>query len=164
MGKRRTRLDDRQGELFADARALYPLNVPAGVVTASDFKLRLAQAISEALHESGKSRTQIAWAMTESLGEPISEHMLNAYASPAREGHDITVTRLRALVQATGCLWLWEVATEGQGLTLMAGQDAIYAQRGLIRRQIEELQQREKQLAQAMPVHPATQGMIRGRK
>ena len=31
-------------------------------------------------------------------------------------------------------------------------------------RKQQELQQRERQLAQAMPVQPATQGMIRGRK
>ncbi len=155
--------NDAQGDLFQDARALYPVETPQGVITGSDFRIRMAQAISEALHESGKSRGRVAMEMTEALGEPISEHMLNAYASASREGHDISMTRLRALIQATGEIWLLNVATEGLGVTVLAGADVLFAQRGLIARQIEELKSRERHLARTMPVSPVTPA-VRGRR
>lgn len=153
---RRTR-DVRQGDLFGDARALYPVHAPEGVVTASDFRLQLSQAVSEALRLCGKSRAQVTMEMALALGEPtFSEHMLNAYASPARESHDIPVTRLRALVNATGALWLWDVATTGQGVTVLVGADAIYAQQGLLLNQIAEAKKGLKTLAQVAPLQPAT--------
>ncbi|BCW89993.1 hypothetical protein sos41_31610 [Alphaproteobacteria bacterium SO-S41] len=166
-GRRTSTNDQRQGDLFslADARALYPVHAPKGVVTASTFKLRLAQAISEALKDSGKSRDQIAFEMTTALGEPVSVHMLNAYASPAREEHDISVTRLGALIHATGAVWLWEIATEGHGLTILAGEDAIYAQRGLVRKQMEDLKKRDRELAALSPLQPHTiSARARGRR
>lgn len=164
MAKRsRFPVDAQQGDLF-DARALYPVETPKGVLTGSDFRVRMAQAISEACTESGKSRRRIAFEMSEILGEDISEHMINAYASAAREGHDITVTRLRALVQATAAAWLLNVATEGLGVTIMAGEDALFAQRGLILTQIEELKARERELASRMQIQPRSVKMTRGRR
>lgn len=156
--------DDRQADLFADARALYPVQAPKGVVTGSDYRIRLSQAIGEALHECGKSRTLVACEMSAMLGEQVTEHMINAYASPAREGHDISMTRLHALVRVTGQLWLLHTATEGLNVTILAGQDAIHAQRGLLRRQIEELESRDRELAETAPLRPQTVSIARGRK
>lgn len=163
--RKRSRTDDRQGDLFmVDATRLYPVRAPEGVVTATEFRLRIAQAISESMHDYGKPRAVIAFEMTQLLGEEISEHMLNAWASPAREGHDITVTRLRGLVKVTGALWLWEIATEGQGVTILAGHDAIYAQQGLLQNQIKSLQTRLRALSSTAPVQPATSISTRGRR
>lgn len=161
--RRRFPLDDRQLSLFEDAKRLYPVQTPSGAVTALDFRPRLAQAITTALKECGKSRAVVAAEMSGLLGEPISEHMLNAWASPARDGHDITVTRLRALVVATGQPWLLNIATEGLGVTLLAGSDALYAQDGLITKQIEELKARQRQLRLTTPVVPASASLKRGR-
>ena len=45
---------------------------------------------------------RIAAAMSAYLGETITENMLNAYASQAREAHAITLERFMALMHATG--------------------------------------------------------------
>ena len=164
MTKRRLfRKDERQRDLFEDARDLYPVETPKGAVTAFEFKARLAQAISQALKDCGKSRALVAAEMSVALAAPVSEHMLNAYASPVREEHDISVTRLRALVVATGQPWLLNVALEGLGVTLLAGADALYAQDGLIARQISELQARQRELRRTTPIVPATAKLRPGR-
>ncbi len=163
MKRRRFPADDRQLSLFEDAKQLYPVQTPSGAVTALDFRPRIAQAVTTALKDCGKTRGIVAAEMSALLGEPVSEHMLNAWASPARDGHDISVTRLRALVLATGQTWLLNIATEGLGVTLLAGADALYAQDGLITKQIAELQARQKQLRRATPVVPASATLKRGR-
>jgi hypothetical protein len=149
-------LDTAQGDIFASAAALYPVAAPAGVITAEDFNRRFSQGVSEALRLCGLSRARVAFEMSELLGDEVTEHMLNAYASPARPEHTIPIARLRALVKVTGALWLLDTALEGLGVTLLAGQDALYAQAGLIDRQIAALTEEKKRLKGLTPATPAT--------
>ena len=66
--------------------------------------IKIARALSHAMHESGLSRTVIAEKMSEYLGgKNVTENMLDQYASPARKDHKITVERFIALVDVTGC-------------------------------------------------------------
>lgn len=64
---------------------------------------QISQAIGLALGKSSKTRDQIAKEMSEFLGEPISRGMLDAYASPGKEKHRITLERFMALIHAAGC-------------------------------------------------------------
>ncbi|MBK5962163.1 hypothetical protein CCR97_28815 [Rhodoplanes elegans] len=62
---------------------------------------RLSRAIAKTLDECGRSREEIAAAMTEHLGERVPKAMLDAYASPEKP-HAISAQRLAALVLVTG--------------------------------------------------------------
>ena len=73
-----------------------------GAIQAPSMGGRLARAIAIALKDCGKTRAEVAALMTAHLGRPVSENMLDAYASQAREGHAISAERLAALVRATG--------------------------------------------------------------
>jgi desulfoferrodoxin (superoxide reductase-like protein) len=53
--------------------------------------------------------------MTDSLGEEVTENMLNAYASEARESHTIPYVRLVALAQVTGDARLLQIGAEQIG-------------------------------------------------
>ena len=56
------------------------------------------------MKQSGKSRAAIAEEMTAYIGDkPVTENMLECYASPARRDHRITLERFIALVEVTGC-------------------------------------------------------------
>jgi hypothetical protein len=70
-------------------------------VRAHSLRHRIARALSEMLKDSGQSRAEIAEAMAEFLDEDFGEATLNAYASPAREGHNITLERAIALLAVT---------------------------------------------------------------
>lgn len=57
-------------------------------------------------------RSWIADRMSEFLGEKISKAMLDAYVSPARDGHNISVTRFAALIHVTGDRRLLELLAD----------------------------------------------------
>jgi len=81
-------------------------------ICASSLRARIARAVAEALKDSEKSREDTAAAMTEWLGEDVSVHMLNAWASQAREDHSIPYQRLLALVHVTGDVRLLQLGAE----------------------------------------------------
>lgn len=71
-------------------------------VRAATLPMLLARAIAETLKDCGRPRAEIAAAMSEQLGESVSEAMLNKYAAPASESHTIPAHRLIALTAVTG--------------------------------------------------------------
>jgi hypothetical protein len=70
-------------------------------VRAATLPMLLARAIAETLKECGQTRAEIAQAMSEQLGETVTEAMLNKYASTASEQHTIPAHRLVALTAVT---------------------------------------------------------------
>lgn len=150
-----------QGDLFADPAVLFPVPMPKDMVLAADLKTALAQAISKALHDDGRPRREIARQMRiVSADDAISEFMLNHYASPGKDQHDIPMTRLNALIRVTGAHWLLNVGCEGLDVSIQVGADVHYTQRGMLERQREEIEARIRSLA--LPDMPAT--VARGRK
>lgn len=151
---------DRQtGDLFAHAR-LFPVETPRELPSALDFNARLAAAMSRAIRECAMDRHEIAARMGEVLGTDVSKAMIDAYTSAARETHTISVVRLKAFIRATGQLWLWQVVLEGDGLTLLQGEEALLAQAALARKQSAELAAEAKRLERLAPVavHPLGRG------
>ena len=92
------------------------------LVRAHGVRESLCRAIAAALKDAasaGLSRADIAGAMGEFLGATISKAMLDAYASQAREGHTISLTRFVALLHATGDRRLLELLAEPLGWTVI---------------------------------------------
>ncbi len=88
-------------------------------VRAASIAGRVCKAIAAALDECGKPREAIAAAMSQFLGQRVSLNMLNAYASEAREDHQISVVRFVALIHATGDRRLLELLAEGFGWSVI---------------------------------------------
>ena len=99
-----------------DLLAWEPPKVAAGFepdkLPGSRISSRISRAVGLALRECGRTRSDVAAAMSADLGYPISTDMLDAYASEAKEGHRITVDRFVALIAATGCVDLLGVIAE----------------------------------------------------
>lgn len=71
-------------------------------VRAASFQQRLCKAMAAALKDCDLGdRGWVADRMSEFLGDRVSLAMLNAYVSPARETHQISVVRFLALVHVT---------------------------------------------------------------
>lgn len=81
-------------------------------VRAVSFKQKVARAISETLSEADQPRGELAKQMSEILGEKVTVNMLNAYASPSRDDHNISYVRLIALVQVTGDARLLQIGAD----------------------------------------------------
>lgn len=141
MAKRASKHPD-QADLF-DVREAYPVLAPQELMRALDFNRTLANAMSLAIRQSGKPRELIAAIMTELLdyedGNTVTVAMLNAYTSAARETHNISLTRFRAFVRATGATWLWAEILSEEGLTVLEGAEAHFARASILRKQGEEL-------------------------
>lgn len=81
------------------------------------------------------------------LGEEVSQPMLDAYASVARDQHRISVTRFIALVHATGDRRLLELLAEPVGLAVIERKYLPLIELAAIREQEDELRKRRKALA-----------------
>lgn len=73
-----------------------------GTISGNRLSSRISRAIAKALKDCGKDRTTIAGLMSERLGQKVTVATLEAYASEAKTGNNITVERFIALVEATG--------------------------------------------------------------
>lgn len=71
-------------------------------VRGASLGVRLARAVAEALLDCGLSREEVAGRLSDYLSEDVTKAMLDAYASPARETHNIPAHRLVALAVVTG--------------------------------------------------------------
>lgn len=89
-------------------------------VRAATLRVKVARAVAETLRDCGTERTEVARLMSEYLGERVSKHMLDGYASEAREEHSISFVRLAALVQVTGDPRPLQVAAELIGHSVIA--------------------------------------------
>lgn len=130
-----------QADLF-EIREAYPVLEPQDLTRASDFNRQLANDMSAAIRQSGKTREEIADEMTRFLGyeeNRITVAQLNAYTSAARETHTISVVRMRAFVRACNANWLWKRILADDGLTILEPGEAHFARAAILRKQGEQL-------------------------
>lgn len=85
---------------------------PEEWIRSPNFRSRVAKAVSLAMKECGRSRDELAEAMSQFLGEDIGANMLNAYASESRREHVINVPRFLALFHATGDVRLLQLLAD----------------------------------------------------
>lgn len=81
-------------------------------VRAASLDQKLCKAMALALKQCGLDRHLVAERMGQFLGESVTLNMLNAYVSPARETHQISVVRFAALVHVTQDRRLLELLAE----------------------------------------------------
>jgi hypothetical protein len=96
------RRDDRTLDLFRDVE---PPAVVARydeeLVRAATLSARMSRAVAQCLKDSSLSREKIAAEMASFLGEDVPVSVLNAYASQAKDKHQISAVRLLALAVVT---------------------------------------------------------------
>ncbi|MCA0304149.1 MAG: DNA transposition protein [Proteobacteria bacterium] len=84
-------------------------------VRAASFDQRLCKAMALALKEARTDRALIAERMSTFLGKEVTKAMLDAYVSPARNTHQISVSRFFALLHVTQDRRLLELLAEPFG-------------------------------------------------
>ncbi len=151
---KRARRDNQTLDLF-EHQHLFKVEAPRELGSALDFNTKMAAAMSRALDEArdhGLNRADVARAMSDILGTEVSKGMLDAYTSQSRDTHTISAVRFKAFVRATGCLWLWEVLLDGEGLTLLVGEEAYLAQATLAELRAKALLEEAKALRAKAPI------------
>lgn len=100
----------------------------------------------------GRPREVIAAEMSVLLGEDVSRSMLDAYASPARDGHKVPFSRLLALVAVTGRQDLLDPLMREIGAAVLVGEEVHTARLGHLDREIEQLKAERKRIAGSAPL------------
>jgi len=115
-------------------------------VRSSSLRARISRAVAETLRDCNYGRDEIAEMMSAWLGEDVTEHMINAYASQAREDHTISFQRLLALVHVTGDTRVLQMGAELFGHTVINDKYLEWVEVGMkadrrdeARRQQEEI-------------------------
>lgn len=153
--------DDRTGDLF-DVERVWPVRAPQSLPKALDMKRQISMSMMEAVRESGKTVPVIAAEMTDLLGDDeVTPQQLYAYTAPSKTTHNISLVRFIAFVRATGCLWLWDVCLQDEGLLLLQGEEARHAQASLAEAHARRLMADAKRIRSQAPLEVR---IPRGRK
>ena len=116
------------------------------------LEVQVAAAIGMILNSDSRSRNRLAADLSDLLGETISDHMLNAWSSPARTDHRASFARLLALVQVTGRHDILDQLLRPIGAALLVGAEVHTAQIGQLELQIAEMQRSLRDLKTKAPV------------
>ncbi len=111
----------------------------------------VASAVARILKDDPRSRYEVAAGVSALLDDDVSKLMLDAYASEAREGHNISVGRFLALIAETQRYDVLDDLVKRIGCKLLVGEEVFTAELGHVRTQIERLQARERVLKRVAP-------------
>lgn len=145
MGKRR----DNPGQTAFAFDAPLPASLPAAL---AGLESQIARAVSAILHADDRRRSLIAAEIADLLDEEVSENMLSAYASQAREGHKVPLSRFMALIAVTGRFDVLDQLVRQIGAAVLVGEEVHTARLGHIDRQIEKLREERRRIAGRAPL------------
>lgn len=126
-----------------------PASAPAAL---AGLEQRIAAMAGTILNSDPRRREVIAAEMSVLLDEEVSAAMLNAYASPAREGHKVIMSRFLALVQVTNRHDLLDPILREIGAALLVGEEVHTARLGQLELVIAEAQRELKTLRASAPL------------
>lgn len=118
-----------------------PAPVPPGSLACS---VEIAHTMSEALKDCTHGRKEVAARMSRFLGRTVTEAMLNAYTSEAREGHNVSLERAIAFDQATERYALLALHARKCNAQVLRGSDVLLAELGRIEQAKRETAERER--------------------
>jgi hypothetical protein len=117
-----------------------PRSPVSGPAALAGVEAQASAAVAGVLKGDLRTREEIAGAMSAALGEEVSRWMLDAYASPARDAHNISLGRAVALMAVTGDRGMIEWVVGLLGGTVLWGEEIMVARLGQLearKRQIE---------------------------
>jgi hypothetical protein len=126
---------------------------PTGEAALAALERQVCAAVGKILKEDPRSRFEIAAALSTLADEEVSKAMLDAYASEAREGHNISVARFLGLIAATERYDVLDSLLTKIGARCLVGAEVLTAELGSIDREMAALADRKKHLQSiALPI------------
>ena len=99
----------------------------------------VAAQVGRVLKDDSRSRDEIAGAMSALLDDPVSRLMLDAYASEARDNHNVSFARMLALIATTERYDVLDTAMRKIGAALLVGEEIHTARLGHLRAQKQRI-------------------------
>ncbi len=113
---------------------------------------QICEAVGTILASDGRRREVIAAEMSVLLDDEVSRAMLDAYSSPAREGHRISLTRFLALVQVTKRHDIFDQLLRPIGAGLLVGEEVHTARIGQLELMIAQMQRELRAVKSSAPL------------
>lgn len=113
---------------------------------------QISRAAAEILKSDIRSREVLAAEISVLLDEDVSRAMLDAYASPARDGHKVIMSRFLALVAVTGRHDVLDRIMREIGAAVLVGEEVHTARIGQIDAQIARLNKERQRLKVTAPL------------
>lgn len=126
---KRHREDPRQLALSFDA----PPRVQPTEGQLAGVDRLIAGYVSRIVQEDGRSRGEIAAAVSAVLADSVSDDMLYAYAAPAKGSHNISLARFLGLILATKRSDVLDALVTRIGCRVLEGEEYVLAQLGHLR-------------------------------
>lgn len=136
-----------------DTRTLDLFEVPAPAPElpgAMDYRRQVAHLVSEMLRASAGDRYEVAAKMSRLTGKDVSKYMLDAYASDAREDHNLPFYLVPALEAVCDSHALTAWLADVRGGRLLVGREALNAELGRLERMRDEASRKIRQLKELM--------------
>lgn len=126
-----------------------PATLPGSL---AGLERQISGAVGTILNSDLRPREVIAAEMSVLLGEDVTAAMLNAYASPAREGHKVIMSRFWALVQVTTRQDVLDQLLRSIGVSALIGEETMTARLGQLQLIVDEANREIKQLKGSAPL------------
>lgn len=131
-----------------------PASHPAAL---AGMDARVARTIGEALNSDHRPREVIAAEMGVLLDDQVTKAMLDAWSAPGKDAHNISFTRMLALIAVTKRFDLLDRELREIGAAVLVGEEIYTARLGHLKTKLTELQA-ELRLAERM-AQPINRGM-----
>lgn len=113
---------------------------------------RICRAVGTILNSDKRPREVIAAEMSVRLEDEVSRAMLDAYSSPARDGHKVPMSRFLALVAVTHRHDVLDRLMREIGAAVLVGEEIQTARLGQIDSEIARLSEERKALKARQPL------------
>ena len=134
-----------QLSLFEQIEQINPkkFSEPDFQLQSKPLSLRIKDAISEAIKNSGKKRYVIAGEMGEQLGSEITESMLNSYTAESKEGYRMPTEFIPVFCAITKDYKVLDILVAAAGCRMVKSDEIYLLELGRVA-QIEESAQKKK--------------------
>lgn len=132
--------------------AFDPPRPATGEASLAGLERRISSAVGTILNSDGRSREVIAAEISWRLGEEVSRAMLDAYASPAREGHKVILSRFLALVAVTNRHDVLDLLVREIGGAVLINEEVLTARIGQLELMIGQAQRELRCLKSSAPL------------
>ena len=140
------------------SQEIFPVRMPVQSIDIDRYRTKIKRAMARAIRECPHDRSTIVARMAQYLGlANVSKAALDAYTAESKTGHDVTLIRVTAFVHATGALWLWDEVASIQGVTVLIGDEARFAEIARLRQERKRIEA-EIRRQSARPVTIAKRG------
>jgi hypothetical protein len=123
-----------------------------GPAALAGLEQRVCGIVGIILNSDERAREVIAAEMSVLLGEDVSRSMLDAYSSPARDGHKVPFSRLLALVAVTDRQDMLDPLMREIGAAVLVGEEVHTARIGHIDREIAKLKAERGKISGSAPL------------